>query len=53
MMKTEDQHRAEEIEEMILKMEAESVLEQILESLRLAKGRDSVVLKETTYRILE
>jgi hypothetical protein len=49
MTKPHEQERAEEIEETILKMEAEAVLEQILESLRVAKGRDSVVIKETNY----
>lgn len=44
---------AEEVEEIILRMEAESVLEQILESIRAVKGRDSVVIKETNYRIID
>lgn len=53
MEKTHEEFRAEEIEETILKMEAEAVLEQILESIRSAKGRDSVVIKETNYRIMD
>jgi len=53
MNKPVEQMVAEEIEEIILRLEAEAVLEQILESIRHAKGRDSVVIKETNYRILD
>jgi hypothetical protein len=53
MEKTNDQFFAEEIEEIIMKMQAEAVLEEILESIRAVKGRDSVVIKETNYTIKE
>ena len=51
--KNEDQFRAEEIEEIILRMQAEAVLEEILESIRAKSNRDAVVIKETIYIIRE
>lgn len=51
--KNEDQFRAEEIEEIILRMQAEAVLEEILESIRAKSNRDAVVIKETNYIIRE
>lgn len=52
-MRTPEEHRADEIEEIILRMEAEAVLEEILESIRSVKGRDAVVIKETNYIVRE
>lgn len=51
--KTDEQFRAEEIEEIILKMQAEAVLEEILETIRAKSNRDAVVIKETNYIIRE
>jgi hypothetical protein len=44
---------ADTVEETILIIEAENTLRCILEDLRQAKGRDSVVIKETNYIIKE
>ena len=38
---------------MIEMMEAEVTLERIVDSIRQAKGPNAVVLKETTYQVLD
>ena len=53
MDKSIEQQMAETIEEKLMIIESDMVLHTLLEDLRAAKGRDSVVIKETNYIIKE
>lgn len=52
-MNKEAELEAKLIEETILRLEAEAMVERILEDVRRAKGNDSVILKEVTYTVTE
>ena len=53
MDKTDEQMMAEHIAEKLMIIESDMVLHTLLEDLRVAKGRDSIVVKETNYIIKE
>ena len=53
MDKNDNEEMAKFIEERLMIIESDMVLHALLEDLRAAKGRDSVVIKETNYIIKE